>query len=166
MFFESTPPHQHAIAATHEGSSRPRAPEAPGVRGESSRWNPSVRGPEVSLGAPRVATRRAQAPTPHARRLPSVHTYKQGPLRSTALDHDLPKFWIQSSLENPKHRRMRRRRLPDPRPIPERVRGPIYPKKKCVSWTRWRPVPVKNVNYPRPPVVAVAASLDPILPHR
>ena len=37
----------------------------------------SNRGPEASLGAPRVAIRRAQAPTPHARRLPSVHTYKQ-----------------------------------------------------------------------------------------
>ena len=64
----------------------------------------SNRGPEVSLGAPRVATRRAQAPTPHARRLPSVHTYKQGPLRSIALDHDLPKISIQSSLGSTKTR--------------------------------------------------------------
>ena len=90
----------------------------------------SNRGPEVSLGAPRVATRRAQAPTPHARRLPSVHTYKQGPLRSTPLDHDLPKFSIQSSLGSPENRRIRRRRLPDPRPIPEGVREPIYIHKK------------------------------------
>ena len=35
--------------------------------------------------------------------------------------HDPPKFWIQSSLESPKHRRMRSRRPPDPGPIPERV---------------------------------------------
>ena len=48
----------------------------------------SMRGPEVSLGSPRVATGRAQSPTVHVRRLPSVHTYKQGPLRSMALDHD------------------------------------------------------------------------------
>ena len=111
----------------------------------------SNRGPEVSLGAPRVATRRAQAPTPHARRLPSVHTYKQGPLRSIALDHDLQKISIQSSLGSSKYGRMRRRRLPDPRPIPEGTREPIYPRKKCAIWTRCRPVPVKNVNYPRAP---------------
>ena len=39
-------------------------------------------------------------------------------------------FWIQSSLESPKHRRMRPRRLPDPRPVPEGVREPIYIRKK------------------------------------
>ena len=77
-----------------------------------------------------VGSRRAQAPTPHARRLPSVHTYKQGPLRSIALDHDLPKISIQSSLGSSKYGRMRRRRLPDPRPIPEGVREPIYIRKK------------------------------------
>ena len=53
-----------------------------------------------------------------------------GPLRSTALDHDPPKFSIQSSLGSTKHRRMRRRRLPDPRPIPEGVREPICHRKK------------------------------------
>ena len=63
----------------------------------------------------------------------------------------MPRFWIQSSLESPKRRRMRRRLLPDPRPIQEGVREPIFPRKKCAIWTRWRPVPVKNVNYPRPP---------------
>ena len=44
--------------------------------------------------------------------------------------HDPPKFWIQSSLESPKHRRIRRRRLPDPRPTPEGVREPICIRKK------------------------------------
>ena len=58
----------------------------------------SIRGPEVSPGPPMVGTRRGQSPTPHAWALPSVHTYKQGPLRSSALDHDPPKFSIQSSL--------------------------------------------------------------------
>ena len=41
----------------------------------------------------------------------------------------MPKFWIQSSLGSSKHGRMRRRRLPDPRPILEGVRGPIYIRK-------------------------------------
>ena len=46
------------------------------------------------------------------------------------LDHDPPKFWIQSSLKSPKHCRTRRKRLPDPRPIPEGVREPICIRKK------------------------------------
>jgi len=41
-----------------------------------------------------------------------------------------PKFWIQSSLESPKRLRMRRKRLPDPRPIREGVREPICIRKK------------------------------------
>jgi len=89
-----------------------------------------------------------------------------GPLRSTALDHDLPKIWIQSSLESPKRWRMRPRRLPDPRPIPEGVREPIYIRKKHSFWTRWRPVTVKNVNFSRAPGIVIAGSSDPILPHR
>ena len=70
------------------------------------------------------------------------------------------------ALGGPQVRRMRYRRLPTTRPTPRGLQEPIYPRKKCVIWTRWRPVPVKNVNYPRPPVVAVAISLGPILPHR
>ena len=53
-----------------------------------------------------------------------------GPLRSTSVGHDLPKISIQSSLGSSKYGRMRRRRLPDPRPIPEGVREPICPHKK------------------------------------
>ena len=33
----------------------------------------------------------------------------------------------------------------------ERPPGADLPPKKVASWTRWRLVPVKNVNYPRPP---------------
>ena len=65
--------------------------------------------------------------------------------------HKMPRFWIQSSLESPEHGRMRCRRLPDPGPIPEGVREPICLRKKCAIWTRWRPVPAKNFNYPRAP---------------
>ena len=55
---------------------------------------------------------------------------KTGPQQCVAVHHDPPKFSIQSSLESTKHRRMRRGRLPDPRPIPEGVREPIYMRKK------------------------------------
>ena len=37
---------------------------------------------------------------------------------------------------------MRYRRLPTTRPTPRGLQEPISPRKKCVIWTRWRPVPV------------------------
>ena len=51
----------------------------------------------------------------------------------------------------PKRRRMRYRRLPTTGPTPRDLQEPFYPRKKCAIWTRWRPVPVKNGNYPRAP---------------
>ena len=51
-------------------------------------------------------------------------------LGSADLHHDPPKFWIQSSLGSSKRRRMRCRRLPDLRHIPEGVHEPIYIRKK------------------------------------
>ena len=74
-----------------------------------------------------------------------------GPQLDIGLEHKSDNFSIQCSLGSPKNRRMRSRGSPDLRPIPERVRESIYVRKKYVIWTRWRPVPVKNVNYPRPP---------------
>ena len=55
------------------------------------------------------------------------------------------------ALGGHKRRRMRCRRLPTTRPTPRGHLEPIYPRKKRVIWARWRPVPVKNDNYPRPP---------------
>jgi hypothetical protein len=55
---------------------------------------------------------------------------KTGPRQCEALQYKSPKFSIQSSLGSSKHGRMRCRRLPDPRPIPEGVREPIYIRKK------------------------------------
>ena len=53
-----------------------------------------------------------------------------GPQPDIRLEHKSDNFSIQSSLESPKHSHMRRKRLPDPRPIPEGVREPIYIHKK------------------------------------
>jgi hypothetical protein len=47
--------------------------------------------------------------------------------------------------------RVRCRRLPTTRPTPRDHQEPICPRKKRAIWTRWRPAPVKNVNYQRPP---------------
>ena len=65
----------------------------------------------------------------------SIHT-STGAWQCADLCHDPPKFSIQSALESPKHCRMRRKRLTDPRPIPEGVREPIYIRKKYVIWAR------------------------------
>ena len=117
-------------------------------------WNPVNPCPkQVSLGSPRVGTIHAQAPTPHAPPLQafladflSADTQAFSPRLGQGL---LPGLSESSRL--PHRWRMRYRRLPTTRPTPEGVQEPICPRKKCAIWTRWRPVPVKNVNYPRAP---------------
>ena len=95
----------------------------------------------------------------------SIHT-STGAWQCADLCHDPPKFSIQSSLESPKNRRMRSRRLPTIRATPIAVRGPICMQKKEIIWSRWHPIPVKYAITRGPPVAAIAVSLDPILPHR
>ena len=58
---------------------------------------------------------------------------------------------LSESTRLPHRRRMRHRRLPTTRPTPRGLQEPICPRKKCAIWTRWRPVPRQNVNYPRAP---------------
>ncbi len=53
-----------------------------------------------------------------------------GPQPDIGPEHKSDNFSIHSSLESPERSRMRRRRLTDPRPIPEGVREPIYIHKK------------------------------------
>ena len=77
-----------------------------------------------------VVSGRVQSPTPRARPLPASDTSAQDASQARCLHHKMPSFSIQSSLESPKCWRMRRRRLPDPRPIPEGVWEPIYIRKK------------------------------------
>ena len=106
------------------------------------------RSPWCRLGSVLITCNRLRRMRERFHRWITMRTCAQLP---RCLHHDPPKFWIQSSLESPKHYRMRCTRLSHPRPIPEGVQEPICPRKKCAIWTRWRPVPVKNVNYPRPP---------------
>ena len=61
------------------------------------------------------------------------HRYRHistGAQQCAELYHDPPKFWIQSSLASTENRRMRSRRLPDPRLVPEGVREQICHRKK------------------------------------
>ena len=106
---------------------------------------------EVSLGSPRVGTIHVQAPTPHAPPLQSfLADFSQ---QTTRFSHLLAMVCFQGSESTRLLRRwrMRCRRLPTTRPTPRDRQEPICPRKKCAIWARWRPVPVKNVNYPRAP---------------
>ena len=100
---------------------------------------------------PRVDTRRGQSPTAHARWLPSVHTYKHGPLRSTALDHDLPKISIQRALDRDGLHGTGRRvaRAPQYEVPPNGGPGPCY----RGTHGEWRCLPCRRslARHPRTP---------------
>ena len=119
------------INGTHTGgrkriffNSRPRAPYG--------LWRPrsgilSIRGPEVSLGSLRVEVYMAS-------RLQRMRGRFQH-ISANSLNHPTHlcmNYLAMASrgLGGPKNRRMRCRRLPDPRPIPEGVREPICIRKK------------------------------------
>ena len=75
---------------------------------------------------------------------------KQGAQPANQLEPKSSKFWIQSSLESPKHRRMRRGRLPAP-DLSERESASRAAPEKSVQFGPDGTVPVKNANYPRGP---------------
>ena len=112
----------------------------------------SIPAKEVSLGSPRVGTIHVQSPTPHAAPLQAFSTeFSQ---LATHLWHELLGNWLPGLSGSSRllhRRRMWHRRLPTTRPTPRDLQEPTCPRKKCVIWTRWRLVPVKNVNYPRGP---------------
>ena len=108
-----------------------RGDDAAMVHGGRACGNLSIRGPEVSLGSFRVGTRHVRKRRRRVRgRFDQWIQIKTGPQQCAEDYHDPPKFWIQSSLGSSKRRRMRCRRLPDLRPIPEGVQEPIYIRKK------------------------------------
>ena len=86
-----------------------------------------LRSPRGRLGSSRDMCNRLRRMRGRFQQWIAMRTGAQLP---RGLHHDPPKFWIQSSLESTKNRRMRSRRPPDHRPIPERVRGPICIRKK------------------------------------
>ena len=108
----------------------------------------SIPAGEVSLGPPRVGTIHVQAPTPRA---PALQHISANSLSSAA--HKTMNYLAMASrpLGGPQDRRMRCRRLPTTRPTSGGLQEPICPHKKCLIWTRWRPVSRQNVNYQRAP---------------
>ena len=134
-------------------------PARPAASTESCRFAVR-RSPGVVLGS---VLGRAQSPTPHAWGFRGI--FRAILSADIGLEPKSPRFWIQG-CESPKNRRMRCRRLPDPRPIPEGVREPICPRKSVQFGPDGAPSPSKRQLRRGPPVVAVAVSSDPILPHR
>ena len=70
------------------------------------------------------------------------------------------------ALGGPQLRRMRYRRLPTTRPTPRGLQEPICPRKKLQFGPDGASFPSKTSITRGPPVVAIAVSLNPILPQR
>ena len=121
----------------------------------------SIRGPEASLGSLRVRLYMVSHLHRMRRRFVGLSANSLNTPSHSSMNY---LAMASRALDGPKRRRMRRRRLPTTRPTPRDLQEPICPRKKCAIWARWRPVPVKNVNFSRPPGIVLAVSLDPILP--
>ena len=127
----------------------------------------SIRGPEVSLGSLRVGTIHVQSPTPHTPPLQSfLADFSQ---QTTRFSHLLAMVCFQGSP----------RALgcgidgvcgagayPLPELPRETSRSRSAPEKSVQFGPDGAPFPSKTSITRGPPVVAVAVSLDPILPHR
>ena len=124
----------------------------PWSTGRPRRWNPvnpRRRGvPGVAWG--RYYTR-ASAYVAYAAASSIFGRFLSAARRAIAAFFPLLLPGLSESTRLPHRRRMRYRRLPTTRPTSRGLREPVCPRKKCVIWTRWRPVPGQNVNYPRPP---------------
>ena len=121
------------------------------------------------LGSPRVGTIHTRNRLRRMRRRFKHFLANALSAPAQTLKHQVRQgFRFQSpSRALPRRRRMRRRRLPDPRPIPEGVREPISPRKKVCNLDPMAPRSRQKRQLPEgPPVVAVAVSSDPILPQR
>ena len=85
--------------------------------------------------------------------------------RPTSIGHDLPKISIQKAIGEPKRQRMRCMCGYHHGYSLQSPRADLHPKKV----NNLGPMALVTVKYAitrGPPVVAVAAPLDPILPHR
>jgi len=127
----------------------------------------SIRGPEVSLGSPRGGTIHVQAPTPHT---PPLRAFLADFSQQSADEQQLiAMVCFQGS-----------RRALDCRidgvcgagdyPLPDLTQSEpesrSAPEKSVQFGPDGAPSPVKTSITRGPPVVAVAVSSDPILPHR
>ena len=82
------------------------------------------------------------------------------------LHHDPPKISIQSSRGAPRIGTGALGDYPTPDLSGRESASRSASEKSVQYWTRWRPVPVKNVNFSRAPGIVIAVSSDPILPQR
>ena len=91
----------------------------------------SIPAEEVSLGSPRVGTVHVQSPTPPTPPLQAfLADFSQQP---AGVFSNIRPILLPGPSESPRllqRWRVRRRQLPDPRPIPEGVREPICIRKK------------------------------------
>ena len=127
----------------------------------------SIRGPEVSLGSPRVGTIHVQSPTPHAPPLQAfLVDFAQ---QTTRFSHLLAMVCFQSP-PRPLGCCINGVSGAGAYPLPdlprEASRSRSAPEKSVQFGPDGAPFPSKTSITRGPPVVAVAVSLDPILPQR
>ena len=135
---------------------RPQSPRASGIL--------SIPVKEVSLGSPRVGTVHVQAPTPHTPPLPAY--FGQFSHHCGLLNHQLLGNGLQSSLRTPRIGACGVGDYPTPDLSRRASEGRSAPEKSVQFGPDGAPFPSKTSITRGPPVVAVAVSLDPILPQR
>ena len=130
-------------------NSRPRAPYG--------QWRPRRLNPvnPCRIGVPGFAKgrycTRASAYTAYAAAASILGRFLSAAHATLAMFRPILLPGLSEGTRLPHRWRMRYRQIPTTRPSPEAIPEPICPRKKCAIWTRSRPVPVKNVNHPKPP---------------
>ena len=126
----------------------------------------SIRGPEVSLRSPRVLTRRGQSPTPHARALSASDTSAYMHLWPNTYVTKCQGFGSRALWRAPSTGACGVGDYPTPDLSRRESASRSAPEKSVQFGPDGAPFPSKTSITRGPPVVAVAVSLDPILPHR
>ena len=128
--------------------------------------NLSIRGPEVSLGSPRVGTIHVHAPTPRTRALPSVDTYQYRSSAISGQSPSPPSFRSRAPRRAPRIGACGVGDYPTSVLSQRESASRSAPEKSKQFGPDGAPFPSNTEITRGPPVVAVAVSLDPILPHR
>ena len=126
----------------------------------------SIRGPEVSPRSPWVVLDMGQSPTPHAQPLPSVDIYGNSLSQASHLPMICQRFRSRALWRAPSTTACGVGDYPTP-DLSRRESASRSTSEKSVQFgPDGAPFPSKTSITRGPPVVAVAVSLDPILPHR
>ena len=126
----------------------------------------SIRGSEVSPRPPMVVCIHVQSPTPRAWPLPSVYTYGDSLSQASRLPMICQRFRSRALWRAPRIGACGVGDYPTPDLSRSKPGSRSAPEKSVQFGPDRAPFPSKTSITRGPPVVAVAVSLDSILPHR